>query len=220
MNLAVRTIRSLAVCASALAIIASSPAEAATLLSVDFGSGLPAGWSTQGSAGVSNIFTANQALMLDAGNVADSSVTTGPIQVVANAIYTLSWDGAGICSQDSNGPEGCVRNLWVHVNDQQPGSEPYFGLVSAIYNLGQTPTFTNQTFQFIAPSTSIVLTFLDGTPYPYNLQGLSLVKDITLTGPSPVPEPAVWTSILIGVGIAGAGLRLARRKEAAAPIRT
>jgi hypothetical protein len=65
-----------------------------------------------------------------------------------------------------------------------------------------TPTMSTETLSFLATGTG-------GQPLP----PFALLDGVSLT---PVPEPATWALMLIGVGALGAGLRMRRREVFAA----
>ena len=65
------------------------------------------------------------------------------------------------------------------------------------------------------PATSVLK--LGPVPVPdyYAVDGV-VVTGITGAQPLGVPEPASWAMMLLGVGMIGGGLRIARRKNAMA----
>jgi hypothetical protein len=73
--------------------------------------------------------------------------------------------------------------------------------------------FIHYDVSFVATSPKMVLTLMDDTSYPYNLGAYGAMDNVVLRGPAPagVPEPASWALMLVGVGMAGAGLRNRRR---------
>jgi hypothetical protein len=78
-----------------------------------------------------------------------------------------------------------------------------------------------QSFTFTADNTSDQLTFLAiDAPGTTDEQGFSLLNGVLLSAPGgggpPVPEPAAWTLMVVGVGSLGAALRLRRRTVVAA----
>jgi hypothetical protein len=74
-----------------------------------------------------------------------------------------------------------------------------------------TPTGPNQwvkeTLSFTASSASSTIEFLGDASSPNYYIGLDSVSVAA------VPEPATWAMMLLGVGMVGAGLRMARRKN-------
>jgi len=79
-------------------------------------------------------------------------------------------------------------------------------------NMGFTP-WANKTFTFTADGTSDVLSFLSFGGPSATQPPFALLDNVTVT---PVPEPATWALMLVGVGALGAGLRMRRREVFAA----
>ncbi len=91
-------------------------------------------------------------------------------------------------------------------------STPTFNNTQPVGVAGDFSGWSKATFTFTAHATDQVLSFLaSGTPAA-NLPPVSFLDKVSLTD---VPEPAVWTMMLVGFGSLGAAMRR-RRKLAAA----
>jgi hypothetical protein len=102
---------------------------------------------------------------------------------------------------------------------EQQGDDPSQDLRAIVLNGAQTLTVDNSPLglsflaaapiSFTANGTSVTLEFLDATPAggggPSNLA----LDAVSVMGPdgAGVPEPAVWTMVLAGIGLAGAMIR-------------
>ena len=85
-------------------------------------------------------------------------------------------------------------------------------LTQVVTNLSESATnWIKQTFTFTASGSSQVLSFLSiGTPA--GMPPVALLDGVSV---SPVPEPATWAMMLVGLGGIGAALRTVRRVKAA-----
>jgi hypothetical protein len=84
---------------------------------------------------------------------------------------------------------------------------------AATVNTGQFVPWSNDTFKFTATGTSDVLSFLAIGGASAAQPPFALLDNVSVT---PVPEPASWALMLLGVGALGAGLRMRRREVFAA----
>ena len=132
----------------------------------------------------------------DSGSVFQTLATT------AGQKYTVTFDMAG-------NPDGAPVTKELSVDAGAGTAQDYaFDTTGATHNaMGWTP----ETYTFTASGASTVLTFTDlnnGSPYGAALDNVAIS----------VPEPATWAMMLLGVGLIGGGLRMARRKDSVALI--
>jgi hypothetical protein len=106
--------------------------------------------------------------------------------------YTLSWLYGG---RNAGGPQ----QLDVFANSTQIATDSSDGV---------TPSWTPNTFKFLAGATSEEFTFTSVNEGGDPTYGNELTN-VALT----VPEPATWVMMLMGVGMIGAGMRLLRRRN-------
>jgi PEP-CTERM motif len=146
------------------------------------------------------------------------SFHNGPISqtitgLTKGAQYVLTFDWAGAQQSGFGGAtsEGWQVSFAGVTQDTSPAQV-------MIANKGFSGWMT-QSLTFTADGTSDVLSFLavggpNSSEPPFALlDGVSLVS--ASTRGAPVPEPAAWTLMLVGVGALGAGLRMRRRQALA-----
>lgn len=156
----------------------------------DNGDGIEVGGS--GLYGLACISSGCQNLEVNANTFDTDSQTVSGLTV--GKAYDLFFDYGG---RTSGGPD--LLNV-------------SFGGVQLTQDSGSIGRWTPNFFAVTATSTSEVLQFAsvpDGGAPSYG-------NEITNVVLSAAPEPASWAMVLLGVGMVGGGLRMARRKNAVA----
>ena len=140
------------------------------------------------------------------GNCVDLDGTTGSGNLP---------DSGQLTSNGSFGPGTYTLRFDLSGNERSPSPQTTdisLGAFSTALTLGRgrIPWKSYTTFSRRPPAAS---QFTDLGPS--DQQG-NLLDNVTLL--SGVPEPASWAMMLLGVGLIGAGMRMARRKDGLAPI--
>ncbi len=129
------------------------------------------------------------------GNVGDTAGIAQTIDTVEGRIYRLSfWVGNADGSRNGNYTLPSTVDLRIDGGDRQHFT-----------NAATTTTSTNWMFvqtTFRGTGAPTEIAFLNGTPRQDAETGLD---DVRLS--VGVPEPATWTMMILGFGLAGAGLR-------------
>lgn len=136
------------------------------------------------------------------------TITQSISGLTKGAQYILSFDWAA--AQQST-KTGATFDAWtVDLGGAATQSTPTTLLPSMGFSGWKTASFT-----FTADGTTDILSFL-ATGGPSSAQPpFALLDGVSLVA-APVPEPATWALMLIGVGALGAGLRMRRREVFAA----
>jgi hypothetical protein len=174
------------------------------------------GWTyIQSSSGSNDIYEAQ-----DQGDGLAAADGTHYVSFGHNGTY------GGAVSQTFATVAGAAYTVNYSVAEQQ-GDDPSQDLRAIVFNGAQTLTTDNSPLtlsfvagtplSFIASGSSVTLEFLDATPAggggPSNL-ALDAVNVIGPAGAG-VPEPAAWTMMLVGIGLAGAAMRRRAASSAA-----
>ena len=140
------------------------------------------------------------------GNCVDLDGTTGSGNLP---------DSGQLTSNGSFGPGTYTLRFDLSGNERSPSPQTTdisLGAFSTALTLGEADPWKSYTY-FFTTATGGNLQFTDLGPS--DQQG-NLLDNVTLL--SGVPEPASWAMMLLGVGLIGAGMRMARRKDGLAPI--
>jgi hypothetical protein len=132
-------------------------------------------------------------------NGAISQVVTG---LTKGVTYQISFDWAGA---QQMGFTGATTEGWNVTFGSGPTQHTG---TDNTPSMGFSP-WQNQTFNFVADGTSDTLSFLSFGGPSSTQPPFALLDNVSIT---PVPEPATWALMLVGVGALGAGLRMRRRE--------
>jgi hypothetical protein len=134
----------------------------------------------------------------DANNPAISQTLTG---LTAGDQYTVSFYWA---AAQQYGFSGATTEGWTVDFGSSTDSTALYSLPNEGFS-----GWMKQSYTFTADGASDVLTFIaDGGPSS-SLPPFALLDGVSVT-PGPVPEPATWALMLVGLGALGAGLRMRR----------
>jgi choice-of-anchor C domain-containing protein len=116
--------------------------------------------------------------------------------------YALTFDLSG-------NPDGGPATKMVKVVVGPAGAVDTFPAVLEALSSHSNMNYLPEELDFTATGTTTTLKFEGDNISSYG----AVIGDVVVT---PVPEPAAWATLLLGVGVIGAGLRMARQVQAPA----
>lgn len=203
----------------AMALVASAPVSAVTIVNGSFelgvdpgssfstqaaGSSAITGW-TVGGAGVDYIggywMASDGVRSIDLSALSAGSVSQS-LETVIGQSYTVSFDLSG---NPDNGAGGKLSV--ISVSGSLPSIQTY---TVGANNSHSNMNWETYSYNFTAFSTTSILTFASAEYNPYGpaLDNVSILTDGGIG--STVPEPATWAMLMVGFGMVGYSVRRRR----------
>ena len=148
------------------------------------------------------------------GPNASASGTNGSIDLNGTGPGTISQSFATQVGKEyavtfdlSGNPDGGPPTKMVKVVVGSGGGvDPFPTAIASRSNMNYLP----EEVDFTATGTTTTLKFEGDNPTSFG----AVIGDVSVTA---IPEPAMWATLLLGVGVVGASLRFARKAQAATP---
>jgi hypothetical protein len=184
---------------AAIAGLAATSANAATLISENFENGpgvftldgnvsLATGQTYSGCCGTPND-TSNTFVAFGGGNAPSGTLMSTSFQTLLGQLYSVTFDYSAL--------GGGTEPLMFAVAGQNYTVNPV---------ANSSLTFQQGGFTFLGTGAATTFNVFSGGVDNVD----AIVDNITVSGPGAVPEPATWAMMLLGFGLVGFGMR--RRK--------